>query len=482
MSHRFSNWWRRQTTPLLTEEQRDRLIRQHIQAHKDAVAAEQHQTHVYVAGPMRGYERFNFDAFERATEWLRDRGFKVTSPAEMDLELGLDPDIANTDAEADFDVADALRRDFAVILDADGVVLLAGWENSAGARAERWLAETTGKDVWRYDERIIGGQPAGGVLVRLDPWAGWDGDPRKPDPYDGATRAAEWRESFDLQQQLELTKRLHRARDESAAIEHEARQECRQCGQDALIEYLNAAAEQFGAVEHVEVDAAETERVGYDVYETKHADKLISSEESWFEAEGVRFKLWLPEDAPPFPWDIVRLTIEPKKGVHEESAEVLDIEDVWPETVADIGAEALATQDGEGDWHLTEAGKRAAGTGSDTANPKDALGTKKVQLHLVPESFIIRVAQAMTDGAAKYGPFNWRHTAVRATVYQSAAKRHLAAWFDGEEVAADSGVPHLAHAAACIAILVDAEATGQLVDDRPEPGAAARLLTELTES
>ena len=55
----------------------------------------------------------------------------------------------------------------------------------------------------------------------------------------------------------------------------------------------------------------------------------------------------------------------------------------------------------------------------------------------------------------------------------------LMAWLDGEENAADSGKPHLAHALACLGIIVDAKETGNLVDDRPLPGVAAKLIAEL---
>jgi hypothetical protein len=116
----------------------------------------------------------------------------------------------------------------------------------------------------------------------------------------------------------------------------------------------------------------------------------------------------------------------------------------------------------------------------DDTNPKDLIGVTKPQMHLVPRSAIIRIAQAMANGAEKYGPFNWRTKKVRATVYTSAAERHLAQWFDGEELAEDSGVPHLAHAAACLSILMDAQATGNLIDDRPPAGAASALIAELT--
>lgn len=112
-------------------------------------------------------------------------------------------------------------------------------------------------------------------------------------------------------------------------------------------------------------------------------------------------------------------------------------------------------------------------------NPKDLLGIKKVQLNLVPPSSIIYQALAMEDGAVKYGPYNWRLNKVIATIYIAAAQRHLASWLDGEENAQDSQKPHLAHALACIGIIVDALETGNLHDDRPAPGCAAALIARL---
>jgi hypothetical protein len=114
-------------------------------------------------------------------------------------------------------------------------------------------------------------------------------------------------------------------------------------------------------------------------------------------------------------------------------------------------------------------------------NPKDLVGAKKVQLNLVPASSIIYQALAMEDGAAKYGPFNWRSNKVIASIYVAACMRHLQAWFDGEEEASDSHKPHLAHAIACLGILIDAKETGNLKDDRPVPGAAGKLIAEWEE-
>lgn len=103
---------------------------------------------LYVAGPMRGYDQFNFPAFDRASAVLRAAGHEVVSPAEMDREKGLDETANTTEG---FDVQDALRRDFAVILECDGIVMLPGWEASTGANAERFVAETTGRQVFLLD-------------------------------------------------------------------------------------------------------------------------------------------------------------------------------------------------------------------------------------------------------------------------------------------------------------------------------------------
>ncbi len=113
---------------------------------------------------------------------------------------------------------------------------------------------------------------------------------------------------------------------------------------------------------------------------------------------------------------------------------------------------------------------------ADEENPKDRIGATKPPLHLIPPTAEILEAVVMGLGAAKYGPFNWRTANVRATIYIAAAKRHLVQWLDGQDDDPESGVSHLAHARACLGILLDALATGHLVDDRPAPGVAAALV------
>jgi hypothetical protein len=84
------------------------------------------------------------------------------------------------------------------------------------------------------------------------------------------------------------------------------------------------------------------------------------------------------------------------------------------------------------------------------------------------------------DGALKYGRSNFRAIGVRASIYVDAVKRHVNAWFEGEDIDRDSGLPHMAHALACLAILVDADAAGVLNDDRQYPGGYRVLVEQLT--
>jgi hypothetical protein len=115
-------------------------------------------------------------------------------------------------------------------------------------------------------------------------------------------------------------------------------------------------------------------------------------------------------------------------------------------------------------------------------NPKERFGKAKPNLFLVPPSAEIYLATAFQDGAVKYGPYNWRQSDVNASTYIAACKRHLASWIDGDDIDETSGVHHLAHAMACLAIILDAGECDTLHDDRPEPGFASVLIMENTKN
>lgn len=113
-------------------------------------------------------------------------------------------------------------------------------------------------------------------------------------------------------------------------------------------------------------------------------------------------------------------------------------------------------------------------------NPKDAIGTGKLPLHLWPETATALGCLGMLDGALKYGRSNWRASGVRLSIYVDALRRHVNAMYEGEDFDPDSGLPHISHALACLAIVADAHAMGMLVDDRPGPGGYRKLVDRLT--
>jgi len=109
-------------------------------------------------------------------------------------------------------------------------------------------------------------------------------------------------------------------------------------------------------------------------------------------------------------------------------------------------------------------------------NPKDRTATNRLDLSLFPATAEAYGALAMAEGDAKYGGYNYRISGVLASVYRAACKRHLDKWFNGEDEDPKTGVPHLANAIACLAVLVDAIEAGVLKDDRPPKVDVAGLL------
>jgi hypothetical protein len=117
---------------------------------------------------------------------------------------------------------------------------------------------------------------------------------------------------------------------------------------------------------------------------------------------------------------------------------------------------------------------------SKETNPKDAIGSDKLPMHLV--SGIVKAYQAIAHflGNVKYGAWNYRAKGARASVYRAALDRHMDAWWEGEELDPTDGTPHLANALACINILIEAKEAGKLVDDRPPSSNYREVMERLT--
>lgn len=117
---------------------------------------------------------------------------------------------------------------------------------------------------------------------------------------------------------------------------------------------------------------------------------------------------------------------------------------------------------------------------SATENPKQAAGSKRVPLHLVPDTAIAEEAMAYLEGALRYGQYNWRIAGVVASTYIDAAHRHLGKFANGQNCDPKTLVHELASVRACCGILLDAIACGKLIDDR-QPAAPLGAVYERLE-
>lgn len=122
----------------------------------------------YLAGPMRSKPEFNYPAFMDGARRLREAGWEVFNPAEMDTaEDDQDPEFLEMSIEEQEAHAGApsnarryARRDCRVLIDilraekGDAIVVLPDWEESAGAIAETAVSAWVGLPRLTLDEAI----------------------------------------------------------------------------------------------------------------------------------------------------------------------------------------------------------------------------------------------------------------------------------------------------------------------------------------
>jgi hypothetical protein len=164
----------------------------------------------------------------------------------------------------------------------------------------------------------------------------------------------------------------------------------------------------------------------------------------------------------------LRDSIERNKGALAkpgwDDPEANPLED-FKKTVAEIGSVPLDAE-GKIDGPFTPSEPPSFNT-KDT-NPKDGIGSLKPSYSCVPVPVLYELGAALTEGARKYGGYNWRVAGVRTSVYIDAARRHLDAFWEGEDIDPDSGIHHVTKAIAGLAVLRDAQINGmEQNDDRP---------------
>lgn len=91
----------------------------------------------YLAGPMSGIKDHNYPAFNIAATKLRQMGFKVFNPAEVNKWSTPNYQCMHTDIDA-------------VLNKCEAIIFLTGWRDSEGANIEAMVAKACSKKAFEF--------------------------------------------------------------------------------------------------------------------------------------------------------------------------------------------------------------------------------------------------------------------------------------------------------------------------------------------
>lgn len=122
----------------------------------------------YIAGPMSYVPQFNVPLFDKVAAELRNKGYTIISPAELDSSKmrawalqSPDGNPANVKEETGETWGDVLARDVRLVADGiDGIIFLPNWNKSRGAKLEAFVGLLCKKEFYLYDPQY---------LMKLDP-------------------------------------------------------------------------------------------------------------------------------------------------------------------------------------------------------------------------------------------------------------------------------------------------------------------------
>lgn len=97
---------------------------------------------LYIAGPMSGLPDFNYPEFYACEDALRERGYEPVNPARL---FG---------GTAERTREEYMRAGLALLLEADGIVLLDNWKDSPGATLEHDVAHQCGMLFGRWSRDL----------------------------------------------------------------------------------------------------------------------------------------------------------------------------------------------------------------------------------------------------------------------------------------------------------------------------------------
>jgi hypothetical protein len=96
---------------------------------------------------MTGIPNYGFDLFDANRDFLRECGWDVISPADIDREAGVDLETPFTEEQ----YLATIKRDYAALLEVDGIAFMPNWIDSRGAKLESDFANVLRLDRYRVD-------------------------------------------------------------------------------------------------------------------------------------------------------------------------------------------------------------------------------------------------------------------------------------------------------------------------------------------
>lgn len=92
----------------------------------------------------------------------------------------------------------------------------------------------------------------------------------------------------------------------------------------------------------------------------------------------------------------------------------------------------------------------------------------KPEQHLLPSLALEEIGRVMSLGGKKYGEYNWAQgEGINWSRYFNACLRHLWSYWRGSNLDEETKKSHLAHAGACILILLEMSILKKGKDNRP---------------
>lgn len=101
---------------------------------------------IYLAGKMRDIPSLGYDIFDFYAARLRQRGYSVVSPADLDRANGLSPDDFPNGVPAEV-LEECIMRDIEALRECGTLALIPNWVHSRGSEVEVAIARFLGKRI-----------------------------------------------------------------------------------------------------------------------------------------------------------------------------------------------------------------------------------------------------------------------------------------------------------------------------------------------